>query len=141
MSEFGKWIPVTERLPEGHGEYLTTTGKYRDVLIYNPESNHFRTNSGILVFGVIAWMELPPKYDPPKPKELPDYLVPFLDEKWLWQFIEILKIKPWIYMPRSFVRVRFQHRDLRTHDVKHEVVMELDSDDFKLFKERKGSRE
>jgi hypothetical protein len=50
------WIPVSERLPEENGYYLTTT-MYHEVYCDYWEENHFnRTET------VIAWMPLPTPY-------------------------------------------------------------------------------
>lgn len=55
-----RWIPVSERLPEESGSYLTTT-RNNAVRV-----NHFYAGHGRQVFGyrnnVIAWMPLPEPY-------------------------------------------------------------------------------
>lgn len=55
-----RWIPVSERLPEESGSYLTTT-RNNAVRV-----NHFYAGHGHQVFGyrnnVIAWMPLPAPY-------------------------------------------------------------------------------
>lgn len=55
-----RWIPVSERLPEESGSYLTTT-RNNAVRV-----NHFYAGHGHQVFGyrnnVIAWMPLPEPY-------------------------------------------------------------------------------
>lgn len=56
--EATKWIPVTERLPEKDGEYLTST-MYGQVFCDFWYNDHFdRTET------VIAWMPLPEPYHP-----------------------------------------------------------------------------
>lgn len=50
------WIPVTERLPEERGYYLTTTKNGEVYCDYWDEDNFNRTEL------VIAWMPLPEPY-------------------------------------------------------------------------------
>lgn len=52
----GKWIPVSERLPEEDGYYLTTT-MYHEVYCDYWEEEHFNRTEA-----VIAWMPLPEPY-------------------------------------------------------------------------------
>ena len=51
-----KWIPVSERLPEENGYYLTTTMYHRVYCDYWEEERFNRTEV------VIAWMPLPEPY-------------------------------------------------------------------------------
>ena len=51
-----KWIPVSERLPEETGYYLTTTMYHKVFCDFWEEDHFYRTEE------VIAWMPLPEPY-------------------------------------------------------------------------------
>lgn len=53
-----QWIPVSERLPEENGYYLTTT-MYHEVYCDYWEEDYFNRTEV-----VIAWMPLPKPYEP-----------------------------------------------------------------------------
>lgn len=53
-----RWIPVSERLPEENGYYLTTT-MYHEVYCDCWEEERFNRTEA-----VIAWMPLPKPYEP-----------------------------------------------------------------------------
>lgn len=53
-----RWIPVSDRLPEKEGDYITTT-MYNEVYCDYWNGEYFnRTET------VIAWMDLPAPYEP-----------------------------------------------------------------------------
>lgn len=67
MSEYGKWIPVEERLPEKNGKYLVfLTNPVRNeqdnvfVIWYNEYDKEFETDNPLDY--VKAWMPLPEPY-------------------------------------------------------------------------------
>ena len=67
-----KWIPVSERLPKENGRYLCTVGTdYRNPreMYYEPKGKNNRTwasldRTYVEDCFVIAWMPLPPCYEP-----------------------------------------------------------------------------
>ena len=60
----GKWILVSERLPEDNGYYLTTTMYHEVYCDYWEEDRFNRTEA------VIAWMPLPTPYEPQESEEV-----------------------------------------------------------------------
>ena len=84
----GKWIPVSERLPEEYGEYLVTwktndsstpfisVCEYETSYEYDVEKHRFKgewlVDDYILVhsdYEVVAWMPLPKPYEPQESEE------------------------------------------------------------------------
>ena len=66
IDQYGTWIPVTERLPEEDGSYMTTT-EYGAVRV-----NHFYPRNktwGYKSNRTIAWMPLPLPYREEKKDE------------------------------------------------------------------------
>ena len=66
IEQYGTWIPVTERLPEEDGSYMTTT-EYGAVRV-----NHFYPRNktwGYKSNRTIAWMPLPLPYREEKKDE------------------------------------------------------------------------
>lgn len=59
-----RWIPVSERLPEENGYYLTTTMNHEVYCDYWNGECFDRTET------VIAWKPLPAPYDPQKKERL-----------------------------------------------------------------------
>lgn len=66
----GQWIPVSERLPEKEGRYLTTIlNEYDNELRYIMTCDYFSNGSWCpddecASSNVIAWMPLPKLYEP-----------------------------------------------------------------------------
>jgi len=67
-TEQNSWIPVSERLPEKDGEYITTMkyiGKATGTIYIDVEETFFDVGKGFNVGvneSVIAWMPLPEPY-------------------------------------------------------------------------------
>ena len=63
--EPGKWIPVSERLPENDTYTLVTTSRsYRIEMAWYFDGNFYWNNSDTHMSGVKAWMPLPEPYKP-----------------------------------------------------------------------------
>lgn len=62
------WIPVTERLPEKEGTYLTTIDEYIMTSSYFPNCKHgskWCPDDVIASDNILAWMPLPEPYKEP----------------------------------------------------------------------------
>lgn len=60
------WIPVSERLPEEAGEYITTSLRWSDSQDYSVEWSYFNSKLQEWELPTIAWMENPAPYIPPQ---------------------------------------------------------------------------
>ena len=69
VGNYHKWIPVTERLPDKDGEYLTTEVWASDTYV-NAAEYHKRNGWHICSDKVVAWKPMPEPYRPPEMEDV-----------------------------------------------------------------------